>query len=438
VAVKRAKEKRWTIKHGRFDEKVHACAFPSGLTAFFIPKPGFVKSFALLGAKYGSNDIEFFDPAAGKKRATPPGVAHFLEHQLFETEQGNATAFFAKLGASVNAYTSYNTTAYYFTTTRNFAQSLDVLLGFVMVPYFALENVERERGIIESEIRGYVDSPGWRAFYHLNRALFVKHPIRIDTAGTVSSIRKITAPLLTRCHKLFYHPGNLVLVAAGDLDPGKFFKQVGRFLNQLSPPPWRKVKRLFPAEPKRVFRKTITERLEVSQPRLLVGYKDTSPDGGAKKLLSKTVELRIALDLLFSRSAPAFTEFYETGICEDAFACGYDIEPGYGYIYIGGPTPKPNILRRRIEEVISKAKRTGFASDDFDRVKSKLLGQSIRYFNSVEALANWQYANALAGLSLFDYLDVLESVRRSHVERRLRDFFKPSASAASIILPKKK
>ncbi|TET37785.1 MAG: insulinase family protein [Planctomycetota bacterium] len=434
---KRNTMKRRTIRRRDMDEELHACRFPSGLPAYLLPKPGFVKSFAILATRYGSIDVEIDDPVSGRRRKIPPGVAHFLEHQQFEMEHGNASEIYARLGSNVNAYTSYSTTAYFFTATRRFTESLELLLEFVLKSHFTRESVERERGIIESELRGYEDSAGWRGFYNMTRALYLKHPVKIDAGGSVGSIKKITRQLLSRCHELFYHPGNMVLVVCGDLRPDKIFRQVGNFLKRLSPPPFRPVKRYFPKEPKRVARKRITEKLDVAHPRLLLGFKDNAANLTGKKLARKVVEVRMALDLLFNRSAPAYSAFYETGLIDDSFSSGFDLDVGFGYAYLSGNTHSPGELQKRILDVIKKARRSGFSNKDFKRVKSKLLGHSIRYFNSVESTANWLFANALIGITHFDYLDELEKVTRAGVQRTFRQLFQPSASAASIILPRK-
>jgi predicted Zn-dependent peptidase len=208
-----------TTQNRTIGERIVKTELPSGLNVVVIPRPGFHKTFATFATRYGSIDNAFHDPETGSVVRVPDGIAHFLEHKMFE-QQGGGDAFddFARLGASSNAYTDYTSTTFLFQTTSHVEENLNTLLNFVQQPYFTDANVEKEKGIIEQEIRMYLDMPGDRLHSNLMRALYVHHPVRVDIAGSVDSIRTITPKDLYTCYHTFYHPSNMVLLIIGDVN----------------------------------------------------------------------------------------------------------------------------------------------------------------------------------------------------------------------------
>ncbi|MBL4846701.1 MAG: insulinase family protein, partial [Planctomycetes bacterium] len=208
---------------GRVDEEFHEGVTEDGLRVKVIPRPGYQKKFAIFVTDYGSIDTAFQAPGADQFCETPPGVAHFLEHKLFQTKEGDAFSEFARYGASANAFTSYTQTAYHFGTSSDFYPCLDLLLDFVAVPYFTPEAIDKERKVIAQEIRMYEDSPDAVAHLDLLQALYHSHPVREDITGSLDSICEIDGDVLELCHRTFYNPENMVLVVSGDLDPSEVY-----------------------------------------------------------------------------------------------------------------------------------------------------------------------------------------------------------------------
>lgn len=198
-------------------EKIYEDTLPNGLRIKVVPKRGFARSYAFFATDYGSMDTRF--RLDGKDYVSPDGVAHYLEHKMFDMPDGNALQKMSQTGASPNAFTSYNITAYHFSCTSMFEENFRTLLQFVSQGYFTQESVEKERGIIAQEIKMYADNPASRVDENLFCAMYRNHPIRVPVAGTVESIQDITAQTLIDCHRAFYDPSNMVLCVVGDVDP---------------------------------------------------------------------------------------------------------------------------------------------------------------------------------------------------------------------------
>jgi predicted Zn-dependent peptidase len=422
-------------------EEVHRTVLPSGLQVFFCPKRGFRKRFACYSVHYGSLDSEFAAPGEETPRRVADGIAHFLEHSLFETPRGNVSDLFARNGASSNAMTSFGTTTYLFSAADRFYENLALLLEFVEGGNFAPEKVEKEKGIIEQEIRMCRDDPGWISYTGLLESLFVRHPLRLDIAGSAESIARIDAGELDRCYRTFYAPSNMILFVVGDLDGSevlKFVEKNSRFAGGAgggASRPAGEIRRLYPEEPPEVAREEYREEIEIALPKLIVGFKEVGVPSAGKEFLERELRTELALDLLFGRSSDAFQELYVKELVLDDFGASYNAAAGVGYAAVGGETPRPEELRDAIAGEMRRVGDAGIPAEDFEREKRKFIGAFIRNFNSLEYIAgNYTYFR-FHGVDLFEAVDALGAIRLEEVEERVRDLA-VAQRAVSLVVPK--
>lgn len=408
----------------------------NGLTVAVLVKPGFRQATARVAVHYGSVDSCFVDPQTGRQVQVPDGIAHFLEHKLFEAPDGNVADRFAELGADVNAYTTHTHTVYYFTTTDHFAACLDLLLDFVQEPYFTPESVAREQGIIEQEIRMYLDDPGWRSSANLMEALYVRHPVRLDIAGTVESIRRIDQDLLYLCHRVFYHPSNMVLFVAGDLDPRAVVGQVRANFARRQYPAQAPIERCLPEEPQQVAERRRVQELVVSQPIFRLGFKEKVVGLTGRPLLERDLLTSMLLDILVGRGSPLYTRLYESGLIDQRFGFGHAPEVTFGYTYLAGPTPDPAGLEAQLLAGLAEAQAEGVAEADFERARRKLMGRILNLMNDLEGLSYLFIDGFFKGIGLFDELPALQSLTAEAANERLREHFDAALAATSIIAPR--
>lgn len=408
----------------------------NGLTVAVLVKPGFRQATARVAVQYGSVDSCFVDPQSGSEVQVPDGIAHFLEHKLFEGPDGNVADRFAELGADVNAYTTHTHTVYYFTTTDHFAACLDLLLGFVQEPYFTPESVAREQGIIEQEIRMYMDDPGWRSSANLMEALFVCHPVRLDIAGTVDSIRRIDQDLLYLCHRVFYHPSNMVLFVAGDLDPQAVVGQARAAFGGRDYPAQAAIERRLPEEPQEIAERRRVQELVVSQPIFRLGFKEKEVGLTGRPLLERDLLTAMLLDVLVGRGSPLYTRLYESGLIDQRFGFGHAPEVTFGYTYLSGPTPDPEALEAQLLAGIAEAQAEGILEADFERARRKLMGRLLNLMNDLEGLSYLFIDGFFKGIGLFDGIPALQSLTVDAANARLREHFDARLAAVSVISPR--
>ncbi|AUN15475.1 peptidase [[Clostridium] sordellii] len=418
-------------------EEVYYEKLDNGLDVYFMPKKGFTKKFAVLATNYGSNDLEFIPINQTEKFKVNEGIAHFLEHKMFEQpDGGNAFDKFSKLGASANAYTNFTMTAYLFSCTENFYESLQHLIDYVQTPYFTDENVEKEKGIIEQEIKMYNDDPDWNVYFNCLKAMYSKYPVNIDIAGTVDSIYKITKEELYTCYNTFYNPGNMILFVVGDVDAEKVM-EIAKKSNHYDVDKLKnEIERFYPEEPKTVNEKEIVAEFPISMPMFNIGFKDSDVGMKGKELLRKEVITEILLDMILKRGSEIFEELYMSGLINDNFGCGFTSQVDYGYTLIGGESNEPRKVKDTIIKYINKYKEDGLSEDDFNRVKKKKMGQFIKYFDSVNFIANNFISYKFKGINLMDYLEVIKQVKFEEVEERLKNHLKEEYCSISIVEPK--
>lgn len=419
------------IKDTLFVEKLE-----NGLTIAVLQKPGYKQVTGRVGVHYGSIDSDFVDPQTGKEVHVPDGIAHFLEHKMFEKEWGNASDKFSELGAEANAFTSYTQTVYYFTTPDDFEPSMELLLDMVQTPWFTDESVEKEQGIIGQEIRMYMDDPGWRSNANLLEALYVKHPVKIDIAGTEESIRQITKETLFLCHKTFYHPSNMVVFVAGDVDPAQVVDLVKKSFSQHEYAKQAEIKRIMPEEPAQVADKRRTQSLVVNQPLFRMGFKDEKTGLKERDLLHQDMLTGVILDAVVGRSSDLYTSLYESGVIDHRFGFEYAPEETYGYSAFAGPTRDPAALQEKLLAGLQEARQKGLAPDAFERARKKTIGRVVSLMNDLDGCAYTFIDWFFKGQSLFDLIPVAQSLTLEEANERLRSHFDPERMAVSVIEPK--
>lgn len=424
------------LPNERLGEEIHVARLDNGLPVYVLPKRGYNKKYATFATKFGSIDNRFRTPGAGEVKV-PDGIAHFLEHKLFEQEEGNVFDDFARLGASANAYTTYTSTTYLFSATDNFYDCLGILLRFVQDPYFTDENVEKEKGIIEQEIRMYEDMPEVRVGSNLMRALYAEHPVRIDVVGTVESIRQITKEMLYRCYETFYRPENMAVLVVGDVDPARVFDEVAARTHFGGRTGGGEIVRVFPAEPEGVKRDHVVEEMVVATPLLEIGFKDSPAGLRGMDLLRREVSTRVLLEAMFGKSSDLYSSLYEQGLVDEKFGATHESELEYTVSFAGGESKDPERLHSLIMEHIDCVRSSGLEASAIDRARRKLAGEFVSLFNSPEKMAYRFNAFLFKGINLFDYINALQGLTPEGVKSRLEEHLVESRHAVSIIRPKK-
>ncbi len=418
-------------------EEIHYEKLKNGLEVFFMPKKGYTKKYAVFATKYGSNELEFVPIEEKEKFKVNEGIAHFLEHKMFEQPGGgNAFDRFSELGASANAYTNFTMTAYLFSATDNFYEALEHLIKYVQTPYFTDENVEKEKGIIAQEIKMYDDNADWKVYFNTLKAMYINHPTRIDIAGTVESIYKITKEELYKCYNTFYNSGNMALFVVGDIDLKKMMNTVENALKKEETELKEEIQRFYPKEPGAINKKEIIENLAVSIPLFNIGFKDLEVNIKGEGLLKKELETEMILDMIFKKGSALYEELYLKGLINSNFGCDHVSQKDHGYTIIGGESKDPQEVKDIIFRHIDKTKKEGLNEEDFKRMKRKKIGMFLKYFDSLEFIANNFISYHFRGINLIDYLDVLKKITFEEVTKRFENHFKEEYSVLSIINPK--
>lgn len=411
-------------------EKYYYFKHKSGLGVYVFPKE-LGTGYAAFATKFGSVDSEF--KADGKYVKLPDGIAHFLEHKMFENEDGTDTfALYAKTGANANAYTSSDKTVYLFSAADNVMPSLEILLDFVTHPYFTKETVDKEQGIIGQEIRMYDDNPAWQLYFGMLTGLYVNNPVRIDTAGTVETIAEITPELLFEAYNAFYNLDNMVLCVCGKVTPEDVEKVCDKILKYV---PAKEIERIYPKEPSHVNKEYITKSLAVSMPMFSVGIKDNDCPKNGNALLEKRAQYSIILDLIFDKSAPFYNRLYEDGLIDSSFSYGYEGHETFGHCEISGCSENPQKVYEEIKKEIQNYKNNGFDRAAFDRVKRANYAHVLRLFNSTEEIANELVGCVFENTNILDYPSVMAAVSFEDVCRRFEDGFADDGFVLSCVVP---
>ena len=417
--------------YARLGETLYSEILPNGLRVCVIPKRGFARKYAFFAANYGAVHTAF--TLDGALRRTPDGVAHYLEHKTFDMERGNAMQMFAQRGASPNAFTSYAMTAYYFDCTDGFEDNLRLLLEFVSVPYYTEESVEKERGIIEQEIRIYEDSAESRVYENLFACLYESHPVRMPIAGTVPSIQDITAETLNECHRAFYAPSNMMLCVVGDVEP----EPVLRIAEELLPGECagRPEKHYGDPEPPTAARPRIEAQMEIAMPTFAVGFKCSPPAAGTETMRREFLG-DLAAEVLIGEASELYQELYEQGLIDADFSCGYESVPQAAMLTAGGDSRDADAVCEAILARAEKIVAEGVDEALFSRLKKSGLGRRLRDLDSFESICYRQCTYYFEDCDYFTFPEVYESITAGDVAEFLRDTVRRENMAVSVIYPK--
>jgi predicted Zn-dependent peptidase len=420
------------IPYPHLNETIYHEQLDNGLNVYVLPKEGFQKTYATFSTKYGSVDNHFQVEGQGAVQV-PDGIAHFLEHKMFEEPEGDVFASFATQGASANAFTSFDRTAYLFSATENIMTNLQTLINFVQNPYFTVENVEKEKGIIGQEINMYRDNPDWRSYFGLIETMYHKHPVHIDIAGTVESIAQITKDTLYECYNTFYHPSNMSLFVVGGVVPEEVVDFVKTNQAAKSFPEQGTINRIFDQEPLEVNKPRRVTNLPVSLPKCLFGIKEPAPGVEGIDLLKKELTTKLMMDILFSSSSALYQELYDDNLISDNFGHEYNCSSDYAFSVIGGDTKDPDLLIERIRAALDQKLEAGLDEENFERSRRKKIGNFLRMLNSPESIANEFTKYKFKHIDLFDILPFYENVTLDEVNARFREHFNWSQLAVSIV-----
>ena len=419
------------LEFARVGETMYHEKLENGLNVFVFPKPEFQKGYAFFAANYGGMDMRFC--LDGQWHDTPAGVAHYLEHKMFDTEEGNALQDLAANGASPNAFTSNDITGYYFDSTEKFEENLRILLSFVSVPWFTRESVDKERGIIGQEIGMIEDDPHWKCYMNLMEALFQHHPIRVSVAGSVASIAEITPETLYACHKAFYDPANMTLCVAGPVDPAHICDVAREILPKQAGPI--AAKDYGEAELPRAAQSLIEERMEVSAPIFQLGWKGDAPESGEARLRQELVG-ELALEVLLGNSSPLYARLYREGLINQEFGYGYESSFGCAFLAADGESRDPEAVRQAVADEAARIGREGVDRALWERVKKGVYGNKVRGLNSFENLCVGQARSFFAGYDYLCFAGLYGSITKEEAEKLISDWVTEERTALSVVRAK--
>lgn len=419
------------VKYAGIGEEQIRIDHKSGLTAFIIPKPGFSRMYAVFATNYGSIDREFKSDCTDGFIEVPDGIAHFLEHKLFEGKDGNAFEKYAVTGAEANAYTSFDKTAYLFSCTDRFKENLRILLGFVQSPYFTDENVQKEQGIIGQEIRMYDDHPDFRVLYNMLNLLYHNHPVRVDIAGTVESIAKITPEILNTCYDTFYNLSNMVLCIAGDVDLDEVVSVLD---DEIKPAKTSNIERKTVDEPDTIAGDYFEQKLEVANPKFYLGYKDTSKMFSGVEALKTEYTTRILMEMIAGEDSELYDELFKKGLIDKSFGFEHLRERNFAVSIFEGESENPEAVRDAIYERINELKEK-FDEDVFNIAKKNVYASIIFEFNSTDNIANNMISCYFNNVNMFDGINIIKAISKEDAKARLINHFRKEQSALSVIRP---
>ena len=418
------------IENLKVKEKLYIEKIENGLTVMIIPKKGIQKKYIIWGTNYGSNDSKFIVPGEKKITEVPDGVAHYLEHKLFEQENGtNSLDVLSALGVNANAYTTNNHTAYLYECTDKFYEALDEFMNYVQHPYFTDENVEKEKGIIGQEIMMYDDYPEWKVYMNAMQAMYHENPIKIDTAGTIESIAPIDKDILYKCYNTFYNPSNMALVVCGDFEPEEILKEIKKRL--IKSDANGEIKRIYPKEPETIVNDKVEQKMEVNTPLYVIGIKDKEIN--QEEIVKKHIAIEVLLNLIIGQSSSLYKKLYNDGIIYLTPSLEYEFAKGYAHVLITGQAKDPEKVFEELKNTIKNIKENGINKEDFIRIRKMIYGSYIKEYDGVQDIARMFLADYFKGINSFEYLEEIESVNLDYTKQVLEDIFNEDKMIISIV-----
>ena len=399
---------------------------PSGLVIYVYPKEGYKSAYAIFGTKYGSINT-CFSVDSGSKITVPDGIAHYLEHKLFESEEGDAFVRYAETGANANAYTSFEKTCYLFSCTEKFDKSLEILLDFVQHPYFTPQTVAKEQGIIGQEIKMYDDAPDWRVMVNMLEGMYKNHPVKIDIAGTVESIAQITAEKLYEVYNVFYNLNNMALCVSGNVTVEQVLKTADKMLK---PCKKTEIKNYFEDEPYEVNTPFVEQTFPVSMPIFNLVFKEKAEKQLDEKALACT---DILLSMLASNTSTLYRSLMDSNLINSSFYYELFDGPGYCSVIFGGASRARKQAAEMIKQYISKVKSEGLDKDDFEIAKKAVYGDAVSSLNSVSSISNAIIDYHFNGNELFAYIDAVSKASFEDVIYRLSEMLDVCNCTLSVV-----
>lgn len=397
----------------KIKEKVLFDQTEGGLKVFFMPKRGYTKQYAIFSTNYGSIDNTFVPLGSSEEIRVPEGIAHFLEHKLFEKEDGDIFQKFGEQGASANAFTSFTRTSYLFSATDQVKENLLTLLDFVQEPYFTPETVEKEKGIIGQEIQMYQDDPVWRQFFGILNNLYPKHPLHIDIAGTVESIDQITADDLYTCYETFYHPSNMTLFIVGDVNPEEVLEwiqvnQAGKKFSET-----KEIIREFPVETAAEIIPFSAIQMPVNRPKAVLGirgFQEQLPSNAKDQLIFRT-GINLLLEMLLGNTSHNYLQLYQSGVIDDTFGFEFSFDRGFHFADFSTDTNEPDRFTESIQKILLNFRDDSEVNEkNFTLLKKKMLGKYFQSLNSLEYIANQFTQDLFGDYTLFDLPQLIQEM----------------------------
>ena len=422
------------IESTKIKEKAYFEKLENGLNIIIIPKENTNKKYVIWGTNFGSIDNRFIMPGSNEEVFIPDGVAHFLEHKMFEQPNGtNSLDTLMALGLDANAYTTNDHTAYLFECSSDkFYEGLDELMDYVQSPYFTDENVEKEKGIIGQEIMMYDDDPGFKLYLNTMDCLYHKNAVKLDIAGTIESISKIDPDVLYKCYNTFYHPSNMTLVVCGNFKPEKLIEEIKKRLKHKENQG--EIKRIYEVEEDSINRKIKETNMEVSVPIFMIGYKDKLPN--SEEIVKKHIAIEVILNMLIGKSSELYKELYNNGDLLAEPDLDYEFSKQYAHVLISGQSKNPQVIYERFKTEVEKFKKNGLNEEHFERIKRKIYGDYVTEYNSVGDIARMFLSDSFKGINSFDYIEKYNTVTREYVEQVLREVFDEKKMVLSVVRPK--
>ena len=418
------------VENSKVKEKVYIEKLENGLTVMIIPKKEIQKKYIIWGTNYGSNDSIFVVPGETKETEVPKGVAHFLEHKMFEQENGkNSLDVLTALGVNANAYTTNNHTAYLYECTDNFYEALDEFMDYVQHPYFTDENVEKEKGIIGQEIMMYDDYPDWKVYLNALECMYHKNPVKLDITGTIETISHIDKDILYKCYNTFYNPSNMAMVISGDFEPENLLLEIKKRL--IDKKANGEIKRIFEEEPREIVKEKAIQNMEVSKPLFSIGIKDVPAE--QKEKVKKHISIEILLNIIIGASSELYKKLYDMGNCYSVPSIEYDFDKTYAHIIITGQSNNPEELYEMFKGQTKKIIDVGINEQEFERTKKMIYGEYIKEYNDITDISRMFLSDYFKGINSFDYLEEISTINLEYLNQVLKDVFNEKNMILSVV-----
>lgn len=422
------------IENSKVKEKLYVEKLENGLTVMIMPKKNIQKKYMIWATNFGSIDNKFIAPNDKEETNIPDGVAHFLEHKMFEQQNGtNSLDTLTALGVNANAYTTTDHTCYLFECTDNFYPAMDELMDYVQNPYFTDQNVEKEKGIIGQEIQMYDDYPSWAVYMNAMKCMYKNNPIIIDIAGSIESISKIDKEVLYKCYNTFYHPSNMVMCFAGDFEPEALIEEVKKRLKPTEK--HGEIKRIYPEEPEQIVKKENTQNMEVSMPIFVIGIKDVIDNKNctSSNIVKKHIAIEILLNMLIGKSSKLYKELYEAELITGEPYLDYEFSKQYAHVSITGQSNNPKKVLEKFEAEIKKMKENDIDLAHFQRVKNMIYGNYVKEYDDVAEICRMFVGDYMKGINSFEYIEEYEQVTPEYTKQVLEEVFKEEKTVLSIV-----